>query len=145
MNRVRRGGFFTLTDRGETIKQKWGHLTSIASIKWGIPENVIIATIGIESDGNPNLVGNLKEIGLMQLLPETFSDYERRNNVTIFNPFNPANNIDAGSWYLSEVQKNFPLEKWYEKIQAYNVGIAGYRKGRRNPDYINRLRLFVNF
>jgi soluble lytic murein transglycosylase-like protein len=141
----RKQGFFVLNERGQKIKQKWGHLTSVASIKWGIPENVIIAVIGIESDGNQHVVGSSGEMGLMQLTPATFDDYERINNITVFNRFNPVNNIDAGSWYLSEIQKNFPLEAWHEKIQAYNVGIGGYRKSRRNPVYINRLKLFVNF
>lgn len=139
----RKQGFFSLTENGKMIKNKWGHLISNASLKWNIPENVIIGTIGIESNGNENVVGGKKEIGLMQILPGTFSDYEKETGTKNLNAFNPTINIDAGTWFLDKINRTFPLEDWEDKIQAYNVGINGYQKGRRNLDYVNRLFQYV--
>jgi soluble lytic murein transglycosylase-like protein len=79
----------------------------------------------------------------MQLLPSTFNDYQKENKVKAASAFNPAINIDAGAWYLSKINQSFPLEKWEEKVQAYNVGIEGFKKRRRNSNYIERFNLYI--
>lgn len=133
-----------LTENGNRIKSKWGYLTSVASQKYGIDEKIILGVIGVESDGIPNAVGSIGEIGLMQLSPTgALVDYRNENKTFFGDPFLPANNIDIGTWYLRKIHQAFPLEDWFDKIQAYNTGIAGYKNGRRLPEYVERLRKYV--
>ena len=135
---------FVLTTRGEFIRAKWGHLTSLAQVKYGVPQEIIIATIGVESDGNAGVRGKAGEVGLMQLLAAgALGDYERVFG-QVFNPFDPVKNIDIGVWFLAEVNRAFPLELWGEKIQAYNTGIQGYKNGRRVPAYVERFGKYLD-
>ena len=134
----------TYTENGKRIKDQWGYLTSIAALKYGIDEKVIIGTIGAESNGNQKAVGKAGEIGLMQLLPVggALDDY-RAENRFYGDPFQPQINIDIGAWYLSRIQAAFPLEDWLDKIQAYNTGIAGYRNGKRFQPKVDNFKKFV--
>lgn len=133
------------TPEGLRIREKWGHLTGLAAQKHGVPEFVIVGVIGAESDGQEDVIGRDGEIGLMQLLPSgALADYEREVGHA-FNPWSPVQNIDIGTWYLSKIQRMFPLDKWQDKIQAYNVGLQGYSEKKRNLAYAERVQRYIVF
>ncbi len=139
---------FALTEKAEPIKKRWGHLTVVTSAKYGVPEEIIVAVIGVESLGIPTAINKnpngSTDYGLMQINSNgALADYEERTKQLV-NPFDPAQNVEVGSWYLREIHQSFLLETWQEKIDAYNIGITAHEKGRRNFAYVNRISEYVS-
>jgi len=91
--------------------------------------DLVRAVIAIESGFNPHCVSKKGAIGLMQLEPATAYRYGARN------PFDPEQNVRAGSRYLSDLAARFggDLEL---ALAAYNAGEdAVERYGRRIPPF----------
>lgn len=92
-----------------------------ASEKYNLPVNLIMGVIKAESDFNANCVSYAGAMGLMQLMPENC----REDGVT--DPFDPAQNIDAGCKEIAEF-----LEKYNGDLKlalaAYNTGPGNVAK-----------------
>ncbi|CAO3445719.1 hypothetical protein [Azospirillum argentinense] len=67
-----------------------------ASTKYGVDANLIKAVIQKESTWNPNAVNGSGAAGLMQVMPANWRAYG------ITNPYDPAQNIEAGTKILRE-------------------------------------------
>jgi hypothetical protein len=76
-------------------------LINEASQKYGVPFDLIKATIKVESGFDPRAVSSANARGLMQLIPETAAKYGVRER------FDPAQNIDGGSHYLADLLKRY--------------------------------------
>jgi len=74
-----------------------------AGLKHGLPPSFIKGVIAAESAFEPTAVSPKGAIGLMQLMPET----AREMGAT--DPMDPAQNIDAGATYLSQL-----MALWHE-------------------------------
>jgi soluble lytic murein transglycosylase-like protein len=103
-------------------------IVSAAAQKYGVDPQLIKAVIQTESSGNPNAVSNAGAQGLMQLMPSNVTE----SGVT--NPFDPAQNINAGvsqlSGYLKEYNGNID-----QALAAYNAGPGAVKEYGGVPPY----------
>lgn len=89
-------------------------LTSAAN-QYGVSPELAIAVAQQESGGNPNAVSSAGAQGVMQLMPSTAS------SLGVTDPFDPAQNIDAGVKYLSQLLSQFGGDTSLA-LAAYNWG-----------------------
>jgi len=102
-----------------------------ASQRFGIPEHWIYAVIRIESAGRTRAVSSAGAMGLMQLMPGTWAR-QRARFALGSDPFDPRDNIMAGTSYLREVYDRYGAPGF---LAAYNAGPGRYeawRAGRRS-------------
>lgn len=102
-----------------------------ASQRFGIPEHWIYAVIRIESAGRTRAVSSAGAMGLMQLMPGTW--VRQRDRFALSNdPFDPRDNIMAGTSYLREMYDRYGAQGF---LAAYNAGPGRYEAwlgGRRS-------------
>jgi hypothetical protein len=97
-------------------------LIADASRRFAIPATWIRAVVHQESGGKPWVVSPNGAIGLMQVMPETYSELRRRYGLGP-DPYNPRDNILAGTAYLAEMRDRFGLPGF---LAAYNAGPRRY-------------------
>lgn len=96
-----------------------------ASRRFGVPENVINATVGTESAGDPNAVSPKGAAGLMQVMPATYAQLQQQHGIT--GPAtDPRSNILAGTAYLKQMYDRFG--NWKDALGGYNAGPGAYAK-----------------
>lgn len=103
------------------------------SRQYGIEPSLILGIMEVESAFNPYAVSYANAIGLMQVVPRTagrdiFVRKGMGGQPSREYLYNPANNIDAGTLYLTILRDEYldgienPLAKRYAMISAYNSG-----------------------
>ncbi|WP_395447966.1 lytic transglycosylase domain-containing protein [Aminobacter sp. UC22_36] len=93
-----------------------------ASRRFAVPAAWIRAVIGKESAGDERAVSSAGALGLMQIMPGTW--YELRARWPLGqDPFDPRDNILAGTAYLREMHDRFGSPGF---LAAYNAGPARY-------------------
>ena len=104
---------------------------SEASRRFGIPEAWIYAVMRTESAGRISAVSSAGAMGLMQLMPGTWARQRARFGLGS-DPFNPRDNIMAGTSYLREMYDRYGA---YGMLAAYNAGPGRYGdwRDRRRP------------
>lgn len=101
-----------------------------ASQRFGLPASWLRAVIQLESSGNPKAVSPKGAMGLMQLMPGTWSALRIRYHLGS-DPFDPHDNILGGTAYLRELFDHFGAPGF---LAAYNTGpkrFEDYRAGLR--------------
>ncbi len=93
-----------------------------ASQRFGVPAHWIRAVLDTESDGNPNAVC-AGAMGLMQLMPGTWEELRIRYGFNA-DPFDPHENILAGTAYLREMYDRYG--DITGMLAAYNAGPMRY-------------------
>src|SRR6266513_709417 len=81
----------------------------------GLAPELVAAVVEAESDFRPRLVSNKSAQGLMQIVPET------SRLLGCDNPFNPAENVAAGTRYLRYLLDRFAGDQQLA-LAAYNAG-----------------------
>ncbi|WP_410514489.1 lytic transglycosylase domain-containing protein [Paenibacillus sp. BR2-3] len=99
----------------ETKPTDYENLIQAASIKYGIPVDLIKAVIDTESSFKPDVVSSAGAKGLMQLMDGT------ARGLGVSDPFDPAQSIDGGVRYLSYQLKRFDGQEKMA-LAAYNAG-----------------------
>jgi hypothetical protein len=112
-------------------------LANAAAAKYGLPPSLVRSVMKAESGFQPSAVSPKGAVGLMQLMPATAQSLGA-------NPFDPAQNVDAGTRYLRSL-----LEKYNgllrHALAAYNAGPEAVEKHGGVPpfaetlDYIRRV------
>jgi len=120
-------------------------IIAAASQKYGVPPEYIRAVMQVESSGNPWARSPKGAAGLMQIMPDTYTDLARRHNLGP-DRMAPQNNIMAGTAYLGEMHNQFG--NWDEALMAYNMGPGRMTKVRagnasvpgETRDYLPKVR-----
>lgn len=94
-----------------------------AAQRFGIPEHWIVAVIGAESAGNTRAISRAGAQGLMQVMPATWDHLRARYRLGS-DPFDPRDNILAGTAYLREMYDRYGTIP--AMLAAYNAGPHRY-------------------
>lgn len=84
-----------------------------------LPPELVAAVVQTESDFRPRLVSHKSAQGLMQIVPST------ARILGVGDPFNPEQNIAAGTKYLKYL---------FERFEDQNVALAAYNAGEGNVE-----------
>jgi soluble lytic murein transglycosylase-like protein len=99
-----------------------------AARKHNVDPNLVRAIIKVESGGNPSAVSRKGAMGLMQLMPATARELK------VSNPFDPAQNVDAGVRHLKGLLDNFRGDLNLT-LAAYNAGEGAVLRNGGVPPY----------
>jgi len=111
-------------------------LISKISRRYGVDPKLVRALITVESGFNPRAVSRKGAMGLMQLMPETAKRYGARD------PFDPAQNIEAGVKYLKELLRRF--RRTDLAVAAYNAGENAVERYHGIPPFRETRRFVKN-
>jgi soluble lytic murein transglycosylase len=111
------------------VTDRYDHLIAEAAQTYEVPFPLLKAIIKAESNFDPKAVSKVGASGLMQIMPENFESFN------IKDPFNPWENIMAGTGYFSSLLMRFngklPLA-----LAAYNAGPSMVDKYNDIPPFL---------
>jgi hypothetical protein len=93
-----------------------------AAWRFGVPAAWIRAVMDAESAGDARAVSRKGAMGLMQIMPDTWSELRMRYGLGR-DPFDPRDNILAGAAYLREMHDRYGSPGF---LAAYNAGPQRY-------------------
>jgi hypothetical protein len=93
-----------------------------ASKRFVVPEHWIRAVMHVESTGEVRARSRTGAMGLMQIMPQTWSDLRARYDLGA-DPYDPRDNILAGAAYIRELYQRFGAPGF---LAAYNAGPGRY-------------------
>jgi D-alanyl-D-alanine carboxypeptidase len=105
----------------------WASHIAEASQRFDVPEQWIRAVMRVESGGRTHMngrpiVSRAGAMGLMQVMPSTYEELRVRHGLGS-DPFEPHDNIMAGTAYLREMYEKFGSPGF---LAAYNAGPGRY-------------------
>lgn len=118
--------------------ERWRHFIAEASRRFGVPQAWIAAVMQAESRGSTQFRGRpitspAGAMGLMQVMPGTWAQMREAYSLGA-NPYDPQDNIMAGTAYLRAMHDRFGYPGLFA---AYNAGPGRYaehlRTGRMLP------------
>ena len=110
-----------------TVAPSPADLADAAADKYGLPRRLVRSVMAAESALNPLALSPKGAVGLMQLMPST----ARTLNA---NPYDPAQNVDAGTRYLRDLLRQYNFHLWHA-LAAYNAGPGAVDKYNGVPPY----------
>ncbi|MBS7543636.1 transglycosylase SLT domain-containing protein [Ancylobacter oerskovii] len=108
------------------IWDRFGPLCAASAKKYGVPVELVVATIATESSGNPGArraepqIGD-ESVGLMQTLVKTARFATGRESLKADDLLDPATSIDAGTAYIAKQRSSTQLDP-PRVAAAYNAG-----------------------
>ena len=126
-----------LSSREASSLLPYGAFVTEAARRFAVPQRWIRNVMSAESDGNTHAISSRGALGLMQVMPGTWVELSVRYELGI-DPFDPHDNIMAGTAYLREMLDRFGPDGF---LAAYNAGPKRYEEhlatGRPLPDETN--------
>lgn len=110
-----------------------------AARRFRLPAAWIRAVLGAESAGDQRATSRKGAMGLMQIVPNTWSDLRARYRLGR-DPYDPHDNIIAGSAYIRELVDRYGSPGW---IAAYNAGPGRYEASLRGRWLPRETRAYV--
>ena len=110
-------------------------LADAAADKYGLPRPLVRIVMAAESGFHAGAVSPKGAIGLMQLMPATAQNLGA-------DPYDPAQNVDAGVRYLSDLLIRYHRSLW-RALAAYNAGPDAVDKYHGVPPYAETIN-YVN-
>ena len=104
------------------------------SKKYSVPENLIYAVIKTESKFNSSAESSVGAIGLMQMMPDTFTwltNDRIGDRFSVGMLYDPETNIKYGVYYLSWLYDKYA--DWDTALAAYNAGPGNVDKWLEDP------------
>ncbi len=102
----------------------YGPYIAEAAQRFGVPEAWIRAVMRVESAGDVRAISSAGAMGLMQIMPATWSELRVRHRLG-GNPYDPRDNILAGAAYLREMHDRYGSPGF---LAAYNAGPGRYEE-----------------
>jgi hypothetical protein len=96
----------------------WGPWIQQASQRFDVPERWIREVMRQESGGRQNATSRVGAMGLMQVMPGTYAELQRRHDLGS-DPYHPWDNIMAGTAYLRQMYDLYGSPAF---LAAYNAG-----------------------
>jgi Transglycosylase SLT domain len=115
---------------GAPTIDRWAAYIAEAARRFGRPEAWVRAVMQAESRGAADATSPAGAIGLMQIMPDTYAEPRVRYGLGA-SAYDPHDNINAGTAYMSEVIELFGIPNF---LAAYNAGPA------RLQDHLQRGR-----
>ena len=103
---------------------RFANFIAEASARFTVPARWIRAIIQIESAGDEHAISPRGAMGLMQLMPATWVELSARYELGL-DPFDPRDNIMAGTAYLRELGDRFGSAGF---LAAYHAGPTRYEQ-----------------
>lgn len=113
------------------------------ALSYGLDPCLVNSVIEVESGFDPQALSTKGAIGLMQVMPETAQD------MGINNPWDPLDNIRAGSRYLSRLLRRYDGDIALA-LAAYNAGpsvvdaYGGIPPYNETENYVKRVLEIIN-
>ncbi len=106
---------------------KYTEIVEACAREYDVPSEMVYAVIHTESSFKEDAVSRVGAKGLMQLIDETneWIAFVKGEDVMSERIFEPAINIDRGTWLLAYLYREFGA--WDEALAAYNAGIGRVR------------------
>lgn len=111
-----------------TYQREINQSINLASVKYGLPADLISGVIKAESDFQVNAVSSAGAQGLMQLMPDTAKE------LGVKDPFDIEQNIDGGVRYLKKMLDLFGNDVKLA-LAAYNAGPGTVSRYNGNVPY----------
>jgi soluble lytic murein transglycosylase-like protein len=124
-----------------TSPDAYDHLIRAAASRYQVDPHLVKAVIRAESNFDCLARSNKGALGLMQLMPDTATD------MAVADPFDPQDNIDGGTRYLSKMLSLFPGNLRLA-LAAYNagparvIGIGQVPRIKETIDYIQKVQYY---
>ena len=110
----------------QQVNERYAAHVAEAAQRFGIPVDWIRAVMRIESGGDRRAVSPKGALGLMQLMPKTWTEMRARYGLG-HDPFDPHDNILAGAAFLRELHDRYGSPGF---LAAYNAGPGRYEDYR---------------
>ncbi|HWT41391.1 MAG TPA: lytic transglycosylase domain-containing protein [Sphingopyxis sp.] len=117
----------------------YGDHIAEAAQRFALPAAWIRAVMRAESNGDRQAISPKGAMGLMQIMPDTWA-YLRVRHRLGDNPYDPRDNIIAGSAYIRELFDRYGSPGW---IAAYNAGPGRYEASLRGRPLPAETRAYV--
>lgn len=129
--------FLNRKSADDSYPLKYEKEITAAAEKYGLDKALLYGIIKTESNFDPDAKSHAGAIGLMQLVPDTFTwmqaYYKEENSYVFEDLYDPGLNIDYGAEVLSVLLKMYEVEE--TAVCAYNAGLGNVDEWLKDPGY----------